>query len=86
MEKAQEYGIKVEEKSKYRTSGECLFCHTKGVRRHRGLFYCRKCNMTMNADAIGALNIARKDAAIIPSLIIEAGSPHPSGVRGRQTY
>jgi hypothetical protein len=38
--KAEEYGIKVEEKSEYKASSECPFCHTKGARRCRGLFYC----------------------------------------------
>jgi len=64
-EKAQEYGIKVEEKSEYGTSSECPFCHSRGVRRHRGLFYCGKCNVA--ADVVGALNMARNDGTIIPS-------------------
>jgi putative transposase len=68
-EKAEEYGIKVEEKSEYGTSSECPFCRSKGIRRHRGLFYCRKCQMVMNADAVGALNMARNDGTIIPSPI-----------------
>jgi len=66
-EKAEEYGIKVEEKSEYKTSSECPFCHFKGTRRYRGIFYCEKCDMAMNADAVGALNMARKDGTIIPS-------------------
>jgi putative transposase len=66
-ERAEEYGIKVEEKSEYGTSSECPFCHSKGTRRHRGLFYCGKCDIAMNADVVGALNIARNDGTIIPS-------------------
>jgi len=66
-EKAEEYGIEVVEVSEYRTSSECPFCHSEGTRRHRGLFYCRKCEMAMNADAVGALNMARNDGTIIPS-------------------
>jgi putative transposase len=66
-EKAEEYGIKVEEKGEYGTSSECPFCHFKGTRRYRGIFYCGKCDMAMNADAVGALNMARKDGTIIPS-------------------
>jgi len=66
-EKAEEYGIKVEEKSEYGTSSECPFCHSKGTRRYRGLFYCRKCSMAMNADVVGALNMTRNDGTIIPS-------------------
>jgi putative transposase len=66
-EKAEEYGIEVVEVSEYRTSSRCPFCHSKGTRRHRGLFYCRKCGMAMNADVVGALNIAGNDGTIIPS-------------------
>jgi putative transposase len=66
-EKAEEYSIEVREVSEYRTSSECPFCHFKGTRRYRGLFYCGKCSMAMNADAVGALNMARKDGTIIPS-------------------
>jgi putative transposase len=66
-EKAEEYGIEVVEVSEYRTSSECPFCHSEGTRGHRGLFYCRKCGMAMNADAVGALNMARNDGTIIPS-------------------
>jgi putative transposase len=65
-ERAEEYGIEVEEKSEYRTSSECPFCHSEGTRRYRGMFYCGKCKMVMNADAVGALNI-RNDGTIIPS-------------------
>jgi putative transposase len=66
-EKAEEYGIEVVEVSEYWTSSECPFCHSKGTRRHRGLFYCEKCEMAMNADVVGALNIAGNDGTIIPS-------------------
>jgi len=66
-EKAEEYGIKMEEKSEYKTSSECPFCHFKGTRRYRGIFYCEKCDVAMNADAVGALNMARKYETIIPS-------------------
>jgi len=66
-EKCEEYGIKVEEGSEYKTSSECPFCHSKGKRKYRGLFYCGKCGMAMNADAVGALNMARNDGTIIPN-------------------
>ena len=36
---------------------------------YRGLFYCQKCGKKMNADVVGALNIARKCGAKIPSTI-----------------
>jgi len=29
-EKAEEYGMEVDEKSEYRTSSECPFCHSEG--------------------------------------------------------
>jgi putative transposase len=66
-ERAEECGIEVEEKSEYRTSSKCPFCHSEGTRRYRGMFYCGKCGMAMNADVVGALNIARNDGTIIPS-------------------
>jgi len=59
-EKAEEYGIKVEEKSEYKTSSICPYCNLEGVRRYRGLFCCKSCNMVINADVVGVLNIARK--------------------------
>jgi len=66
-EKAEEYGIKVEEVSEYKTSSRCPFCASGGVRRHRGLFYCQRCGKAVNADVVGVFNIAKKDGAIIPS-------------------
>ena len=65
--KAEECSIKVEEKSEYGTSSECSFYYSKGTREYRGLFYCGKCNMAINADVARALNIAGNDGAIIPS-------------------
>jgi len=66
-EKAEEYGIEVEEVDEYWTSSVCPFCNEKGVRRYRGLFYCPSCGKVMNADVVGVLNIARKNGAIIPN-------------------
>ena len=66
-EKAEEYGITVEEVSEYKTSSICPFCGSEGVRKRRGLFYCPRCNKVMNADVIGVLNIARMNGTIIPS-------------------
>jgi putative transposase len=59
-EKAEEYGINVKEISEYKTSSICPYCNLEGVRRYRGLFYCKSCNMVINADVVGVLNIARK--------------------------
>jgi len=66
-EKAEEYGIKVEEVSERRTSSLCPFCGSEGVRKYRGLFICRNCEKAINADVVGVLNIARKNKTIIPS-------------------
>ena len=66
-EKAEEYGIEVEEVNEHKTSSICPFCRTKGIRKYRGLFYCSMCRKVMNADVVGVLNIAKKDGAIIPS-------------------
>ncbi len=65
-EKAEEYGIEVELLSEYQTSSLCPTCNVKGVRRYRGLFYCPNCDKAINADVVGALNIA-KGKTIIPS-------------------
>ncbi len=66
-EKAEEYGIEVEEVSEYKTSSICPFCGAKGVRKYRGLFYCPMCRKVMNSDVVGVLNIAKLYGAIIPS-------------------
>jgi len=62
----EEAGIwhKVEEKSEYKTSRECPLCRSEGTRKRRGLFYCGKCQKTMNADVVGVLNTARNDGSI----------------------
>jgi len=59
-DKAEEYGINVKEISEYKTSSICPYCNLEGVRRYRGLFYCKNCNIVINADVVGVLNIARK--------------------------
>jgi putative transposase len=59
-DKAEEYGIKVKEVNEHNTSSICPYCNLEGVRRYRGLFYCKSCNMVINADVVGVLNIARK--------------------------
>ncbi|KPV64061.1 MAG: putative transposase DNA-binding domain protein [Candidatus Bathyarchaeota archaeon BA1] len=66
-EVAEEYRMKVEEINEYGTSSSCPFCDTKGSRRRRVLLYCPRCNKTINADVVGALNITKKDGTIIPS-------------------
>jgi len=73
-EKAEECGLELEEKSGYKKSSECQFCRSEGARRSIGLFYCGRCGMAMNADVVGALNMARNGGTIT---II------PSPIRGR---
>jgi len=67
-EKSEEYGIEVEDKiSEYRTSSICPFCRATGTRIFRGLFHCPRCNKVINADVVGALNIAWKNGTITPN-------------------
>jgi IS605 OrfB family transposase len=56
-EKAEEYGIEVEEKSEYKTSSECPFCHSGDITTKGRLFKCLYCGLEANRDAVGVLNI-----------------------------
>jgi len=56
-EKAEEYGIKVEEKSEYKTSSKCPFCHSEDIITKGRLFKCLDCGLEANRDAVGVLNI-----------------------------
>jgi putative transposase len=56
-EKAEEYGIEVEEKSEYRTSSECPFCRSEDIMTRGRLFRCLYCGLEANRDAVGVLNI-----------------------------
>ena len=58
-EKAEEYGIKVEEKSEYKTSSKCPFCHSEDITTKGRLFKCLHCGLEANRDAVGVLNIGR---------------------------
>ncbi|RLE71912.1 MAG: hypothetical protein DRJ45_02805 [Thermoprotei archaeon] len=42
---------------------------------YRGLFYCKRCGRDMNADVVGALNIARKCGVKIPSNVKLQNNP-----------
>ena len=66
-EKAEEYGITVEEASGHKTSSICPFCGSGGSRKRRSLFICPKCEKAINSDVVGVLNIAKIYGAIIPS-------------------
>jgi putative transposase len=58
-EKAEEYGIEVEEKSEYKTSNKCLLCGSEDVIRRGRLFKCLSCGLEANRDAVGVINIGR---------------------------
>lgn len=57
-----EYGMKVEFIDESYTSRTCPKCShkAKSNRKHRGLFVCKKCGHTDNADMNGAENIRKK--------------------------
>jgi putative transposase len=56
-EKAEEYGIEVEEKSEYKTSSKCPLCHSEDIVTRGRLFKCLCCGLEANRDAVGVLNI-----------------------------
>jgi putative transposase len=56
-EKAEEYGIKMEEKSEYGTSSRCPFCHSEDIKTNGRLFKCLNCGLEANRNAVGILNI-----------------------------
>jgi hypothetical protein len=62
-EKAEEYGIEVEEKSEYKTSSKCPLCHSEDIMTRGRLFKCLlwirnlTCGLEANRDAVGVLNI-----------------------------
>ena len=58
----------------------CPICGVRGRRMYRGLFYCKRCNKYMNADVVGALNIARKCGVKIPKNI----RLHPKSIKIRE--
>jgi len=74
---AENYGIKVRLIDESNTSSYCPICGAKGRRVYRGLFYCKRCNRYMNADVVGALNIARKYGVKIPSNV----KLHPKSIK-----
>jgi len=74
---AENHGIKVRLIDESNTSSYCPICSTKGRRMYRGLFHCKKCGKKMNADVVGALNIARKYGAKIPSNV----KLHPKSIK-----
>jgi len=74
---AENYGIKVRLIDESNTSSYCPICGIRGSRVYRGLFHCKRCGKKMNADVVGALNIARKCGVKIPSNI----KLHPKSIK-----
>lgn len=62
-DKLVEYGIKVRFVDEAYTSRTCPICkhRAKSNRKYRGLFVCKKCAYTQNADIVGAINIKKND-------------------------
>jgi len=56
-EKAEGYGIKVEEVSEYKTSSRCPKCHSENITTNGRLFKCLNCGLEAHRDAVGVLNI-----------------------------
>jgi len=48
---------------------------------YRGLFYCKRCCREMNADVVGALNIAKKCGVKISSNV----KLHPKSIKIKET-
>jgi len=66
--KAQEYGIKVFEVVKYKTSRVCAYHNVEVKRQPRGVVHCPK-GHKLHSDLNGALNIMKKATGKIPITI-----------------
>ena len=77
---AENHGIRLTLIDESNTSSICPICGIRGSRVYRGLFHCKKCGKKMNADVVGALNIARKCDVKIPSNI----KLHPKSIKIRE--
>ena len=77
---AENHGIKLTLIDESSTSSYCPICGVRGRRMYRGLFHCKRCGREMNADVVGALNIARKCGVKIPLNI----KLHPRSIKIRE--
>jgi putative transposase len=68
--KAEWLGIKVIEVSECYTSQTCHNCHTrdKAARRVQGLYECKNCKVSCNADYNGSMNIMQRALGILSSV------------------
>ncbi|MEM3438049.1 MAG: transposase [Nitrososphaerales archaeon] len=57
-EKAEEYGIEINEESEYRTSSTCPICHSRNTISKGRLFKCLSCGLETHRDSVGVMNIA----------------------------
>jgi len=57
-EKAEEYGVEVEEKSEHKTSSKCPLCRSGDIMTRGRLFRCLCCKLEANRDAVGVVNIS----------------------------
>ncbi|MGC8849615.1 MAG: zinc ribbon domain-containing protein [Candidatus Bathyarchaeia archaeon] len=55
-EKAEEYSIKVEEVSEYKTSSRCPRYHSEDITTNGRLSKCLNCELEANRDVVGVLN------------------------------
>jgi len=65
MEKAEEHGIEVEERSEYKTSSKCPLCHSEDIATRGRLFKCLSCGLEANRDAVGVPNIGHLHEAAL---------------------
>ena len=69
--KGEEFGIKVVKISEAYTSQTCSACGVvrKSNRTHRGLYHCKGCGTTQNADVNGAINMLKKVSPLAVEVI-----------------
>ena len=77
---AENRGIRLTLIDERNTSSYCPICGVKGRRVYRGLFHCKRCGREMNADVVGAPNIARKYGVKIHSNV----KLHPKSIKIRE--
>ncbi|MFZ0512517.1 MAG: zinc ribbon domain-containing protein [Candidatus Nitrosopolaris sp.] len=54
----------------------CRKCYKKGTRKIQGLFKCKNCNISENADRNAALNIAYRALGYISKVGVIVGLPN----------